>query len=423
MKKTIFTIALIGITSLAFSQRSEIRSAERAVDDKDYQEALTQLELAEAELADEKDKWVIRYHLANAKVHGNMAKEKAGDAMVNELDTAFESLNKVLTLEKDNEDALNFQAQLKQTMVQAAIDGQNEGEFDTAEQLLYKTYKLNENDTVMLYYAASAAVNGKLYDNALTHYEKLLDLGFDGATTQYMATNKETGEEEVFQTENMRDISVKTGDYTDPKKKKTPSVTGEIAKNITLIYIEQDQPDKALTAIEKAKEENPGDISLLQAEADLYYRTGKVDKYEEVMKEVIKLDPENPSLYYNLGVASEELGDKEAAKEYYNKAIEFNPEMVNAYINLAALTLSQEREIVEQMNKLGNSPADNKKYQKLNEEKKQFYVEALPYLEKATELAPENISALQTQLNIYYQLEKNEKAKKLQEKINALQEE
>jgi tetratricopeptide (TPR) repeat protein len=423
MKKSIFTIALIGITSIGFSQRGEIRSAESAIDDKNYQEALTQLELAEPQLADEKDKWIARYHLAKAKAHGNMAKEKTGDAMVSELDTAFKSLDEVLKLEKDNEDALNFQNQLKQTMVQAAIDGQNEGDFENAEKLLYKTYKLNENDTVMLYYAASAAVNGKLYDKALNHYQKLLDVGFDGATVQYMATNTETGEEEVFQTENMRDISVKSGGYTDPKEKKTPSVTGEIAKNITLIYIEQDQPDKALAAIEKAKEENPGDVDLLQAEADLYYRTGKVDKYEEVMKEVIKQDPENPSLYYNLGVASEELGDKEAAKDYYKKAIELNPEMINAYINLAALTLSQEREIVEEMNALGNSPADNKKYQKLNEEKKQFYKDALPYLEKATELDPENLSALQTQLNIYYQLEQNEKAEKLQKKINELRQE
>jgi len=70
-----------------------------------------------------------------------------------------------------------------------------------------------------------------------------------------------------------------------------------------LIYIQQDKPDEALVAIQKAKEESPDDISIMQAEADLYYRIGKVDKYNEVMKQVVLKDPENPSLYYNLGVA------------------------------------------------------------------------------------------------------------------------
>jgi len=74
------------------------------------------------------------------------------------------------------------------------------------------------------------------------------------------------------------------------------------------------------------------------------------------------------------------------------------------------------------MNSLGNSRADNKKYQELNEQKKQYYKDALPYLEKASELDPKNMDALQTKLNIYYQLEMKEKAKKTQEKINSLKE-
>lgn len=422
MKKSILAIALIGITSLGFSQRSEIRSAERAVEDGNYSEALSELNAAKPQLADEKDKWVIRYHLAKAKTHENLAANQTGDVMMESLDTSLKSLEEVLSMDKDNEEALNYKTKIKQTMVQKAIKNQNEGDFDSASKLLYESYKLNKNDTVMLYYAASAAVNGKLYEEALDHYTELIDLGFDGSTIQYLAVNTETGEEEIFESKNMRDIAIKTGDFKDPSQKKTPRLTGEIAKNITLIYIQQDEPEKALKAIEKAKEENPDDISIMQAEADLYYKMGKVDKYSEVMKEVVKKDPENPTLFYNLGVSSEQLGDKESAKEYYKKAIELDPDMVNAYINLAALTLSQERSIVEKMNKLGNSRADNKKYQELNEKKKQYYVEALPYLEKATQLDPDNMDALQTKLNIYYQLGRNEEAKELQEKINSMKE-
>ena len=422
MKKSILVVALIGVTSLSFSQRGEIRDAESAVEDKNFKEALAQLDIAKPLLADEKDKWIIRYHLAKAKGHGNLAATKSGDAMISDVDVALESIEAVLSMESKNEEALAYQNKLRQTMVQTAIDGQNVGDFDTAEKLLYKTYELNRNDTVMLYYAASAAVNGEIYDKALSHYQKLLDMGFDGSTEQFVAMNKESGEDEIFESKSMRDIAIKTDEFENPSKKKTPTLTGEIAKNITLIYIQEDQPDKALTAIKKAKEENPEDISLLQAEADLYYRIGKIDKYEEVMKQVVKMDPENPLLYYNIGVASERLGDKKSAKEYYLQAIELDSEMVNAYINLASLTLSKERDIVEEMNSLGNSRADNKRYQELNKEKKQFYKDALPYLEKASELNPKNMDALKTKLNIYYQLEMSDKAKVLQEKINSLEE-
>lgn len=422
MKKSILALALIGASTLGFSQRGEIKDAEKAVDDGNFTLALEELKKAKSLLGDEKEKWIIRYHLSKAKAHGNIATSLSGNEMIQNLNTALGAIDEVLEIEANNEDALVYQNELRQTMVQTAIDGQNNGDFDTAQDLLYKTYKMNTNDTVMLYYAASAAVNGKLYDEALDYYDKLLELGFDGSTVQYVATNKETGEEEIFESKNMRDISVKTGDFSNPETNKTERLTGEIAKNVSLIYIQQDKPEKALVAIEKAKEENPDDISIMQAEADLYYRIGKVDKYNEVMKEVVEMDPENPSLYYNLGVASEQLGDKDSAKEYYNKAIELNPEMTNAYINLAALTLSEEREIVEQMNSLGNSRADNKKYQELNEKKKAYYKEALPYLEKASELDPDNMDALQTKLNIYYQLGENEKAEALQAKINAAKE-
>jgi len=422
MKKSILAIALIGVSSLGFSQRGEIRNAESAIEDKNFKEALAELEVAEPQLAEEKDKWVVRYHLAKAKAHGSIASSQSGEEAVKSLNSALNSVTEALKLEKDNEEVLNYQGKLKQTMVQTAIDGQNNGDFETAEELLYKSYQLNEQDTLMLYYAASAAVNGKIYDKALEHYKKLLDMGFDGSSTQFVATNIQTGNEEVFQSEKMRDIAVKSGDYNSPLSKKSPKLTGEIAKNITLIYIQQDKPEKALVAIEKAKEENPDDTSIMQAEADLYYKLDQIDKYNEVMQEVVKKDPENPTLFYNLGVSSEQLGDKESAKDYYEKAIELDPEMVNAYINLAALTLSEERAIVEEMNSLGNSRADNKKYQELNEKKKQFYVDALPYLEKATELAPDNLDALQTKLNIYYQLGENDKADALQKKINSMKE-
>ena len=248
-----------------------------------------------------------------------------------------------------------------------------------------------------------------------------MDLNFNWARTEYYAVNKETGEKERFESEKFRDISIKSGDYEKPSQKETPSKRPEIAKNIALIYIQQGKKDKALEAINEAKADNPDDPALLQAEADIYYEMGNVDKYDEIMQKIIKLKPNDPNLYYNLGVASEKNDKIDDAKKYYKKAIELNPEFVNAYINLSTAILAEEEEIVKQMNELGMSDADQKKYEKLKEKKKKYYEEALPYLQKAIELEPNNVGAIQTLMNMYYQLGQSKKAENFRKKLDSIQ--
>jgi len=42
-------------------------------------------------------------------------------------------------------------------------------------------------------------------------------------------------------------------------------------------------------------------------------------------KEGLKVEPTNPAIYYNLGVAYEKMGDFISAGEMYKKAVELNP--------------------------------------------------------------------------------------------------
>jgi tetratricopeptide (TPR) repeat protein len=132
--------------------------------------------------------------------------------------------------------------------------------------------------------------------------------------------------------------------------------------------------------------------------------------------------PDDAIVYYNLGVSAEQLEDAEAAKGFYKKAIELDPEYVNSYLNLASLILAAEQPLVDEMNELGMSSADNKRYDKLNEQKIDLYKEALPYLQSAYEADDENKSVIQTLINIHYQLGNNDKAKELKTKLDGLAE-
>ena len=71
-------------------------------------------------------------------------------------------------------------------------------EYEASSGYFENAYKLSPIDTVYLFYAASTAVNAKLYDRSLVLYEELRSLGYTGIEKNYYATNKETQVEEAF---------------------------------------------------------------------------------------------------------------------------------------------------------------------------------------------------------------------------------
>lgn len=411
MKTRIFTAVLSLFTVMAFAQKKEIKRAGKAVEKGEFQEARSYIQEAEAQLAnadqDEKADFYLYKGFALIGTGENVP--------TNDLMAATEAFKKAKEL--GHERAQEGMAVASNALVNAAIADQNAQKFAEAADKLYQSYQLNNQDTLYLYYAASNAVNAKDYDTALKYYETLKDLNFTGIETQYTAVNKETGEVEQMASKEQRDLFVKAGTYTDPKEVVSESKRGEIAKNVALIYIEKGEDEKAIAAMQDAKAENPGDLALLQAEADMYYKMGDMSKYRSIMEQVVEQSPNDPVLYYNLGVSTAELGERDKAIEYYKKAIELDPTMTNARMNIAYVILSKEAPLVEQMNSLGMSKEDTKKYDALAEERKQIYREALPHLEKVLENNPKNLEVARTMMNIYYQVEEPQKAEEMKQKI------
>jgi tetratricopeptide (TPR) repeat protein len=272
-----------------------------------------------------------------------------------------------------------------------------------------------------LYYAAGNAVNGKDYETAIKYYQTLIDTDYTGETSEFVATRKETGEVEAFENENVRNIAVKSGEFIKPETRVSESKKGEILRNLTLIYIEQGNNEKAVELMKVARAENPSDVYLMRADADMSYKMGDVERYNELMNKIVESDPENPEIYFNLGVGSAEIGNNEKAIGYYNKALELKPDYESALINIAVLILSGEDELVEQMNSLGNSSADNKKYDALKQERNDLYSETKPYLEKAIKLSPNNPEVMRTLMNIYGQLADDANYKEMKAKLEALE--
>jgi len=427
MKTKFIVVLLLSMmySATGFSQKQALKAASKALKSGNMDGVSEALKTAEGQLEAADDKMKAQYYFFK----GQVLAAKAGDS-IDEIEKSVEAYKKTIALEKNAKSSkytaeANLKLQtVRQTLIENAIKDQNAKNYKGAAEKLYLGYKTNKQDTTYLYYAAGNAVNGKDYDTALKYYEELKNIDFNGITTEYFATKKETGEAESFNSKETRDFAIKSAEYIKPEDRKTESKKGEIAKNIALIYISKGKDEEAMKAamkaLEDAKKENPNDSALMQAEADIFYKLGNIEKYRELMEKIVANDPENPDLFYNLGVSANKLGDNENAMKYYKKTLELKPDYTNAQINIASLILSDEKSIVNKMNNLGTSSQDYKKYDELKAKRMELYKNAVPYLEGALKGKPDNIEALRTLMNIYYQLD-DPKADEVKSKLKALE--
>ena len=355
MKK--YFVLAIALT-LGFSvvaQKKELKTADKELDKGNFEKAAVALDAAEALLGSMDDKYKSQYYLLRSVFYLNN-----GEPDFNTIKKSMEAL-KLATAPAQEQGVKNQIQNLKAHLVNKGTSLLQSEDYKTSSDYFESAYKLVPNDTVYLFYAASTAVNAKLYDRSLAMYEELRSLGYTGVEQNYLATNKETQVEELFGSKVLRDLSVKSKSHINPRDETTKSKFPEIIKNIALIYVQNGENEKALQAMAVARAESPDDLNLLLTEANVYYTMGDTPKFKELLEVAIQKDPMNPELQYNLGVISSETDDYEGSKKYYLKAIELKPDYINAYINLSALILGQEESILDEMNSLGSSAADDRK--------------------------------------------------------------
>ncbi|RKE95447.1 tetratricopeptide repeat protein [Ichthyenterobacterium magnum] len=422
MKKQIVVALALLVSTLSFSQKNELKTAEKAIKSGNFADAKSAIKSAEALIVSADDKTKAKfYFLKGETLYAN------GTGSNTDMDLAIENFAKVKDIESKTGKAkyTGLIYELTQAMLSNFLTKANkaleEKNYLVSSSGFEKAYRMSPKDTLYLYYAASTAVTAQDYDKSLELYEELKGLGYQGSEVKYSAVNKDSGETENFDNQQLRDFSVKSGTHIAPKETKTKSKAAEIIKNIALIYVNKGDNEKAISAIGEARVQNPDDLSLLMTEANVQLKMGNTSEFKKLIEEATKKDPNNAELQYNLGVVAADAGENQAARDYYKKAISLNPDYADAYNNMAVLVLSGEQKIIEEMNGLGSSAADDKRYDELKEERLVLYREAVTYLNKTLELKPKNIDVAKTLLNIYRVLGDTDKANSIKAKIEALE--
>ena len=400
--KRITLLALLLLFNFSFSQKKELRKAQKLYDSGDVSGASQLLEDNQSLFDNADPKIKPNYDFLIGKIAQNNK----------EFQIAYDLFTSLKDVESIKDEVKQQLSQLSADIVNSAIDDNNTGDFKSSTEKLYMAYLFDpELNKDYLYFAASSAVNAEMFDVALEYYIQLKEMNYTGVVTKYYVTEIESGDETEV-TESEYNLYKKSKSYENHREEDTPSKFPEIVKNIALIHAQRGDNEKAMTAVQEARLSNPTDLNLILTEANIYIELGEKEKSQILMNEAIAQSPNNANLYYNLAVVTADLGEKEVAMGYYEKAIEIDPNYQNAYLNLVALILEGEERIVEEMNSLGTSSADNVKYDALKLDREELYRECVPILKAFTELG-DNEDAIKTLMNIYCTLGDNEVYKEM----------
>ena len=406
--KTKVLALVFGLATLStFSQKNELKAAEKALKIKDYPTAITAISSAESLIANMDDKIKGKFYFLKAQAfYGKKDFQTAANAFENLFNFENETGKMRYT-----QMATTLQNQMVQEVYQLASDQYTAKDYKNASDSFYLTYQLSRADTIFVYNAAVSSSLAKDYDNSLKYYKELQDIGYTGISKIYYATNKQSDEKEDLGDEKNRDLQVKLGLYKDPVNELTESKTGDIIKKIAYILKTQGKTEEALAAIGEARKAYPNDINLILNEAEILIDLKEMDKFAQLMEEAISLHPNDPQLFFNLGVISFNEGKVEEAIKNYEKALELDPDFGIVYFNLALAILLEENALIEKMN-VASSALDFDKYDELELKHKEMWKMALPYLIKADEFKRNNDS-IRYLLRGYDILEMEEKADKL----------
>lgn len=174
--------------------------------------------------------------------------------------------------------------------------------------------------------------------------------------------------------------------------------------------------DEMLKYLEEGRTKFPEDESLINEQINAYLKLQREAEIIDQIKEMADKNSDNSIYCLIIGTIysnqESELYNVDSALVYYDRAIAINPTDENAYINVGSMYIDKSAALINKANEL---PLDKfKEYDALIAEARVFDEKALPYVEKAYELVPDDNAIRQALRTLYVRLKMMDKAKELE---------
>ncbi|MDT8401677.1 MAG: tetratricopeptide repeat protein [Bacteroidales bacterium] len=227
-------------------------------------------------------------------------------------------------------------------------------------------------DTVVVFNTALAAYNAKDYEKAHKYLDQTIDLKY-GETTPYLLKYQ--------------------------------------------AYLEQGDLENAETALSDAFEAYPGDEQILLTMIQFFIDNDKRQEALDYLNLALEKAPGNYNLHYAKGVMHMQSEDYDKALESMLKSIELEEEYFNSQYNAGVCYYNKGANMLQAANEI----MDPAEYNKAFEEAKEVFAKAIPYMEKARDLNPEDMDTLTSLKELYYRLQMTEKYDEVVARIEELE--
>lgn len=380
MKRIIVTILMSVILILGITaQKKYVKQAEIHINKNELKEAKTKLDMA---FLDEKSKdWAKTYF-----VYGRLAQEAGvsdndefNKLFDNPFKIAYKNYKKAIELDEKMENSVNMQLPLlSHAVINRGIGGFQDKDYSVALDAFEFAIKVGENeifggaaDTSIIYNAALAAYNGETWDKAIKYFVQCKDLNYGGP---------------------------------------------DLLLLLKECYLEKADSASAVKILQEAFELYPGTETVMIHLVNYYLTSGKNEQALEYLTIAKEKDPENATFYHAEGVLYDKAGIPDKAMKAYLKAAELDPAYFDTQYNIGALLFNKGVTMVEKANAI----MDNEEYEKAKKAAEEQFAKALPYMEKAHELNPDDIATMETLKILYYRMQMMEKHEVIVKKLGEI---
>ncbi|MGV8096636.1 MAG: tetratricopeptide repeat protein [Mangrovibacterium sp.] len=393
MKKIVLLVAILISVAGAYAQKGKVASAQTLKDSQKLDKALEAINEAidsnnpKAENSLKWPKtWEVRGDIYRAIYQSKDAnvKKLANDPLT----TALESYKKALELDEKGKDANAIKISLTllvSDFTDQAVKAFNENKYESAlasfksileiESLPIMQEKDQKAaiDTVIIFNAGLAAYNAEKYNEAVKYYREAAKYGYNGARTYELIASS---------------------------------------------YINMQDTVQALASLQEGFEKYPENSAIMVLMINIYLNANKVDDAMKYLNLAIKQDSGNASFYFARGSLYDKIGQQDSAITAYENAIKLKPDYFDAYYNLGAIYYNQGVKQVE----IANAVPSNQqgKYEIEKNKADEYFKQAIPYMEKASEVNPEDTYSLESLKTLYYRLKMMDKFDEVNKKLEDL---
>ncbi|HAX92616.1 MAG TPA: hypothetical protein DCY25_01495 [Bacteroidales bacterium] len=384
MKKVFLLLAVISISAATFAQKGKVTSALTLIEQGSLDKAKEALD--QAMTHPKSMNWFNTYFakgkLAQAVFKSDNPTFKAyytdplGEAYTAyeksmELDVKGGAKKKIITGMVYNSLALDLYSQGGQQFDAKDYAGALKS-FETQIAITESDNYVGVIDTGMYYNAGLAAMNAKDHQKAIKYFEKCAEMQYQGINPYF-----------------------------------------QISQN----YLEMGDTVKAESILVDLRNKYSTDKNVTLQLIDLYIKAGKNKEALENLAIARANDPENYSLHFAEGIIYLNEDRFDEAIERLTKSVELKSDFYDSQYGLGASYINKASDMFAKANDI----MDVNEYNKAIDNAMAVFAKALPYMEKANELKPDDIFALRSLRELYYRLKMTEKYDAVKAKLDTLE--